>query len=209
MSSLSSLFLSRFTCADHGLKRARQSSYHLCWPVCAGQGDAHCQVHHIQPWNHGNGYTPRKWKHLHHLEPGVCPAPRQDRMFPSGFPHVQALQAHPCTIVAANPVAFILKARGGFTKDLNRKASSLMNMITPATIDATYGAVPSFEKYDRVLFLAGGSGATWIIAAAIDLLSRGLPNILEVVWVVRESGKPSHPSTISTSGLSELTCRLF
>jgi hypothetical protein len=94
-------------------------------------------------------------------------------------------------------------------KDLNRKASSLMNMITPATIDAAYGVGPSFEKYDRVLFLAGGSGATWKIAVAMDLLSRGLPNILEVVWVVRDSGKPSHPSTTSTSGLSELTCRLF
>lgn len=105
------------------------------------------------------------------------------------LPRVQALQSHPCTMVSANPVAFILKARHGFTKDLNRKASGMTNMITPATIDAAYGAMPSFEKYDRVLLIAGGSGATWTIAVAMDLLSRGLPNILEIVWVVRHSGK--------------------
>ena len=107
------------------------------------------------------------------------------------LPRVRPLQSHPCTMVSANPVAFILKARDGFTKDLNHHASSLTNMVTPATIDAPYGVVPSFEKYDRTLLIAGGSGATWLVAVAMDLLSRGLPNMLELVWVIRDRGKYS------------------
>jgi predicted ferric reductase len=89
------------------------------------------------------------------------------------LPCVQALQPHPSTMVSASPVAFILKARNGFTKDLNIQASSLTNMITPATIDAPYGVFPLFEKYDMVLLLAGGSRATWAVAVAMDLPSRG------------------------------------
>ena len=105
------------------------------------------------------------------------------------LPRVQALQSHPCTMISANPVAFILKARDGFTKDLNRHASSMTNMITPATIDSAYGVVPSFEKYGRVLLIAGGSGLTWTIAVVMDLLSRGLLNMVEIVWVIRDIGK--------------------
>jgi hypothetical protein len=116
------------------------------------------------------------------------------------LPRVQALQSHPCTMVSVDPVAFILKARNGFTKDLNRHASTSTNMVTPATIDAAYGAVPSFEKYDRVLLIAGGSGSTWAVAVAMDLLSRGLPNILELVWVVRDSGKWPCQTQLYTSG---------
>jgi hypothetical protein len=57
--------------------------------ICAGlfvldKVTPHCQVRHIQPWNHGNGCTPCKWKHPHHFEPESAPAPRQDRMLSSG-----------------------------------------------------------------------------------------------------------------------------
>jgi hypothetical protein len=92
-------------------------------------------------------------------------------------------------MVSASPVAFILKARNGFTKDLNIQASSLTNMITPATIDAAYGVFPLFEKYDKVLLLAGGSRATWAVAVAMDLPISRLSSFLELVWVVRDSGK--------------------
>ena len=136
------------------------------------------------------------------------------------LPRIQALQSHPCTMVSADPVSFILKARDGFTKDLNRHASTLTDMITPATIDSAYGVVPSFEKYDRVLLIAGGSGATWAIAVTMDLLSRGLPNMLELVWVIRDSGKslPTKtsllsflildvPCTANTQAASQKHCR--
>lgn len=78
---------------------------------------------------------------LNHSVPGAIAGSYAFLWLPCVRPY-----SHPCMIVSANPVTFILKARESFTKDPNQRASNLMNMTTPATIDGAYGAVPLFES---------------------------------------------------------------
>jgi predicted ferric reductase len=109
------------------------------------------------------------------------------------LPQIQALQSHPYTIVSVHPVTFIVCGREGFTKDLHRHASTLTKVLTSTPFDPAYGAMPPFEKYNRVFLVAGGSGATWAIGVAVDLLSGSPQSILELAWVVRDGRKSSSP----------------
>ena len=103
---------------------------------------------------------------------------------------IKKVQTHPFTLVSVDPVEFVISAQNGFTKDLHAFALENPGKSLSATFDGPYGTLPSFEKYDRIILIAGGSGGSWTIAVAIELLRRVMkPDaMMEFIWVVRDSG---------------------
>jgi hypothetical protein len=64
--------------------------------------------------------------------------------------------------------------------------------VLKASVDGPYGTIPDFTLYSRVLFIAGGSGASFTCGTAVDLLRRlgeSTSTAIEFVWVLKEQGK--------------------
>ncbi|KAL1854549.1 hypothetical protein Plec18170_004639 [Paecilomyces lecythidis] len=93
-------------------------------------------------------------------------------------------------MLATDPPEFIIRVHDGFTRDLWKHAS-----ITSAehekkklrcSIDGGYGQVLDFKQFDRVVLVAGGSGASFTFAVAMDLIRKesGVKSI-DFIWAVR------------------------
>ncbi|KAJ7021881.1 ferric reductase NAD binding domain-containing protein [Mycena alexandri] len=94
-------------------------------------------------------------------------------------------------------IELALRARGGITKALERaaEAHSKGEMSLRVFIDGPYGHVglaSDLRRFDRVLFLAGGSGASFTIPLLIDLVrhqaTRPAGAKTQFVVAVREGG---------------------
>ena len=107
------------------------------------------------------------------------------------IPGVRAFQRHPFTLVSADPVEFVIKARDGFSKALHSKAQEFPNVKFRASIDGPYGQVPDTSVYGKVVLVAGGSGATFTIALALDWARKPKASetrrTLEFIWIVRHA----------------------
>ncbi|KAJ7358425.1 FAD-binding domain-containing protein, partial [Mycena albidolilacea] len=112
---------------------------------------------------------------------------------------------HPFTIANAPPeggkqyLEIVLRARDGITKALLEKAASAQTKgeTTPVTVfvDGPYGhsgLANDLRRFDRVLFLAGGSGASFTIPLVVDLArntsARPAGATIQFVVAVREGG---------------------
>ena len=65
-----------------------------------------------------------------------------------------------------------------------------------ASVNGPFGTLPDFLRYDKLVLVAGGSGASFTFAVALDLVKRFDPNsktMIELVWVVREKCKLNCP----------------
>jgi hypothetical protein len=70
-------------------------------------------------------------------------------------------------------------------------------------LEGAYGCVPNITRYDRVVLFAGGSGATFTFALAVDWAKK--PDVeskksLDFIWSVRTAGK-SKPQLRLTDSL--------
>jgi NAD(P)H-flavin reductase len=94
--------------------------------------------------------------------------------------------------VSSYPLEFVIAARDGFTRDLHEFALKNPGRSLRASIDGPYGAAFHMTGVTKVLFIAGGSGASFSLGVAVDLV-RKLGNsgttTVEVIWVVKEQGK--------------------
>lgn len=107
------------------------------------------------------------------------------------IPGVRAAETHPFTIVSTNPLEFTVASYDGFTRDLHDHAQKHPGAALKASIDGPYGVVPNFAVYTKVLFLAGGSGASFTLGVAADLVRKlgdSSRTTIEVVWVMKEQG---------------------
>lgn len=85
----------------------------------------------------------------------------------------------------------VVAAYDGFTKDLHAHAAQSPGRVLKASVDGPYGTVPNFILYDKVVFIAGGSGASFTCGVAVDVLRRlgeSSRTTIEFVWVVKEHG---------------------
>lgn len=114
-----------------------------------------------------------------------------------GFPSLpQKLRINPFSIANRNPyddkkIELVARALSGTTAmfaDLAAKQKT-----TSLTIEGPYGAAkyfPDLATYDRVLFVAGGVGATFTLPLYLDLLQRKVHGehipTLKFVWSVRQ-----------------------
>jgi predicted ferric reductase len=108
------------------------------------------------------------------------------------IPGVRSTESHPFTILSTSPFEMVIAAYDGFTRDLHTKAMENPGQVLRASVDGPYGTVPDFTLYSKVLFIAGGSGASFTCGAAVDLLrklGRSTATAIEFVWVMKEQGK--------------------
>nr|GAT44711.1 ferric-chelate reductase [Mycena chlorophos] len=96
---------------------------------------------------------------------------------------LHALTSHPFTVSsisvssAEEDIDLVLRARGGLTQALARKVAAKPGWSTRVVLDGPYGGLRSaaprpLTAYDRVLFLAGGTGATFALPIFRDLVGR-------------------------------------
>lgn len=108
-------------------------------------------------------------------------------------PKVRAVESHPFTIVSTNPIELVISARDGYTKDLLAYVSAHPNTALRASCDGPYGTFPNFNKFDNVVLIAGGSGASFTFGVALSLIRNmdaGMvrPRIT-FIWIVRDQCK--------------------
>lgn len=108
------------------------------------------------------------------------------------MPEIRTTETHPFTAVSNHPLKFVVSAHNGFTRDLHDYAVKNPGATLKASVDGPYGVLPSFCTYDRVLLIAGGSGASFTFGVALNMLD-GFVNssrkpAIEFVWVVRHEG---------------------
>lgn len=85
----------------------------------------------------------------------------------------------------------IINTYSGFTRDLHQYANKNPGANLTVSVEGPYGTVPDPLEYDKVVLVAGGSGVTFTIGLATDLIRRLSPdsrNKIEFVWAVRDSG---------------------
>jgi predicted ferric reductase len=108
------------------------------------------------------------------------------------IPSVALLQSHPFTMVSQDPIEFVVSAQNGFTKALFEAACEKPGRKVRAAVEGAYGCVPDVSRYDTVVVMAGGSGATFAFALAVEWAKK---NDAEskgrciFVWSVRTAGE--------------------
>ncbi|POS85375.1 hypothetical protein EPUL_001690, partial [Erysiphe pulchra] len=85
------------------------------------------------------------------------------------IPGIRAFESHPFTCLSAETGEFIIAAQKGFTRNLYHRALKGPGSILKASIDGPYGNPPNLMGFTKVLFIAGGSGASYTCSLAVDL----------------------------------------
>ena len=107
------------------------------------------------------------------------------------IPAIRQTETHPFTIVSTKPLEFVIAAYDGFTSDLHAFALKNPGKALKASIDGPYGHVPDFTTFNKVVLIAGGSGASFTFGVAVDLIRKlgdSKKTAIEFVWAVREQG---------------------
>ncbi|KAK0111505.1 hypothetical protein ONS95_001860 [Cadophora gregata] len=108
------------------------------------------------------------------------------------IPKIRLFETHPFTIVSNSPTSLelVISAYDGFTNDLHNYAIKNPDAILRASIDGPYGAIPNFSKTaDKVILIAGGSGASFTFGIALDMLKKldsKSKTTIDFIWTVRE-----------------------
>lgn len=107
------------------------------------------------------------------------------------IPGIRMAETHPFTVVSTSPLEFVVAACDGFTRDLHDFALKHPGKSLRASIDGPYGSAPDFTGATKVLFIAGGSGASFSLGVAADFvrkLGSSTNTAIEIVWVVKGPG---------------------
>ena len=111
------------------------------------------------------------------------------------IPKIRLLESHPFTIVSATKTSLelVIAAYDGFTNDLHQYAVKNPGAVLRASVDGPYGATPDFVKTaDKVILIAGGSGASFTFGVALDMLRRlteSSQTTIDFVWSVKDHCK--------------------
>ncbi|MDI1486779.1 MAG: hypothetical protein OHK93_006040 [Ramalina farinacea] len=117
-----------------------------------------------------------------------------------GFPSLrEKLRINPFTIaippsqaISSESLKLVVRSLSGTTAMLDQLASSA-NAHSLLTIEGPYGAAKYFpdlaEKYDRILLVAGGVGATFVLPIYQQVIATATAETrVKLVWAVRERG---------------------
>ncbi|KAH8714443.1 hypothetical protein BGZ61DRAFT_492900 [Ilyonectria robusta] len=131
------------------------------------------------------------------------------------IPGIRTFQVHPFTIVSNNAMGLelVIKPYEGFTKDTHDYAVSNPNTTVRASVEGPYGSLPNLHHYDRIIFIAGGSGAAFTFGLINNFLSKlepESPQLVDFIWTVRDKESLSwfsehlnrlndHPSQITVT----------
>ncbi|KAI1081049.1 ferric reductase NAD binding domain-containing protein [Whalleya microplaca] len=104
------------------------------------------------------------------------------------LPKIRAFETHPFTIVASDPMEMIINTYSGFTRDLHKYAAQNPGASLKVSVEGPYGTLPDPMDYDKVILVAGGSGATFTFGIAADMLQRMTEHSkqqIDFIWAVR------------------------
>lgn len=108
------------------------------------------------------------------------------------MPSVRFFESHPFTVVSASPVEFLIRKYDGYTHDLLELARQQPGKRLRCSVDGGYGQIPNFMNFDRVILVAGGSGASFTFALALSLLKEGTAEnptkTIDFIWSVKRPG---------------------
>ncbi|KAK1623560.1 ferric reductase NAD binding domain-containing protein [Colletotrichum phormii] len=108
------------------------------------------------------------------------------------IPRVHIYENHPFTIVNNGPAGLelVMKSHQGFTKAVNNFATCRTRSTAWASVDGPYGVCPDMDNYDKLIFIAGGSGAAFTFGLINRILGQSeRPKLqsVEFVWTVRRT----------------------
>lgn len=107
------------------------------------------------------------------------------------LPKVRLLETHPFTIVANSPAELIVNSYSGFTRDLHKYATRNPGASMQVSLEGPYGTFPNPTNYDRVVLIAGGSGASFTFGLASNML-QGMGETsdkqIDFIWAVKHQG---------------------
>lgn len=96
-------------------------------------------------------------------------------------------------MVSVDPVQFVIRVYDGFTRDLYKAAQLSPGRSLRCSVDGGYGQVPNFRVYDKVILVAGGSGASFTFAVALKLIEKtaekSATKSIDFIWTVQYDGK--------------------
>jgi predicted ferric reductase len=107
------------------------------------------------------------------------------------LPKIRLFESHPFTIVATSPTELIVSSYDGFTKALHNFATKNPGTAIRASLDGPYGTFPDPTDFDKVVLVAGGSGASFTFGLASNMLQRMHDNSdkqIDFIWAVRDRG---------------------
>lgn len=104
------------------------------------------------------------------------------------LPKIRTFETHPFTIVASSPMELIVNTYSGFTRDLHKYALKNPGATLKVSVEGPYGTDPDPLDFDKVVLVAGGSGATYTFGIAADMLERMGENSkqqIDFIWAVK------------------------
>ncbi|KAK6070246.1 ferric reductase like transmembrane component [Seiridium cupressi] len=107
------------------------------------------------------------------------------------LPKVRLFETHPFTIVSNSPTELIVNSYSGFTRDLAKYARVNPGASVKVSLEGPYGTFPDPIDFDKVLLVAGGSGASFTFGMASNMLEKMTGDSdkqIEFIWTVRHHG---------------------
>ncbi|KAI1336563.1 ferric reductase NAD binding domain-containing protein [Xylariaceae sp. FL0016] len=104
------------------------------------------------------------------------------------LPRIRAIETHPFTIIASDPMELIINTYSGFTRDLHTYASKNPGGSLKVSVEGPYGTHPDPMDFDKVVLVAGGSGATFTFGLAADMLGRMTEDSnqhIDFIWAIK------------------------
>ncbi|KAK7991930.1 hypothetical protein PG988_000724 [Apiospora saccharicola] len=104
------------------------------------------------------------------------------------LPRVRLFETHPFTIVATSPTELIVNSYNGFTRSLHKYATKNPGATLRVSLEGPYGTFPDPILFDKVICVAGGSGATFTFGMASNMLQKMTKNTkssIDFIWAVR------------------------
>jgi len=121
------------------------------------------------------------------------------------IPRLHLYENHPFTIGDSGPsgLELVMKAQDGFTRVASNFAIQHPKKPVWGSIDGPYGSLPDAEEYDKLVLVAGGSGAAFTFGLMNRILRQHQQYpAIDFVWAVRHRGMYAKGALIVASVLT-------
>lgn len=108
------------------------------------------------------------------------------------IPSIRTCETHPFTLACMDPPEFVVASYDGFTGDLHNQAVSNPGVSLRASIEGSYGSIPNSTRFEKMIFVAGGSGASFTFGVALQALKKMTAaddKELVFIWFVKQRGR--------------------
>lgn len=116
------------------------------------------------------------------------------------LPKIRLTETHPFTLLSSASPEFVIRVYDGFTRDVYKAAQEAPGRSLRCSVDGPYGQVPDFSPFENIILVAGGSGASFTFAIALDIVdkvpSSQTSKIINFIWVVKFEGERNFKCTL-------------